>query len=40
MIPKLDNGFAALNLGVEEVIVTSSSNFVKLEHPYTLLNLA
>lgn len=39
MIPKLDNGFDALNLGVKEVIVTSFSNIVNLTHPYTQLIL-
>lgn len=40
MIPKMDNGFDALNRGVKEVIVTSFSNIVDLNQPYTQLTLA
>lgn len=37
MIPKLTNGFYALNQGVNEVLITSFTNIVETEYPYTKL---
>jgi acetylglutamate kinase len=40
MVPKLDNGFNALNQGVKEVIITSFNNIAELNEPHTKLKLA
>lgn len=37
MVPKLTNGFNALDQGVGEVIITSFTNIAKLEYPHTKL---